>query len=821
MSKKQVSFIISATTKEWMRGLDRAEARMHRFGNSMIGIGSNMGRYLTVPTIGVAAASTKMASDFELALSKMQGLVGLTREEVQAFRKDILDMAGDVGKGPQELAEAMFFITSAGLRGSDALEVLEASAKASAAGLGETKVVADLVTSAMNAYGPNVLNAAKATDILVATVREGKAEPAELAASMGQVLPIASNMGVTFDQVGAAIASMTRTGTDAGTASIQLRQILSSLLSPAVQAEDALKQMGTSSAELRKQIREEGLISVLGFLREQMNTNEQAMAQVFGNVRALSGALDIMGANASDNIQIFSRLSETGGELDDAFDAIPQHVKDFDSAVADLKASAIEFGGVLLPIVAQGISGFAEFASRMNDLSDDSKIRLLKLVGVIAIVPPAIIAIGLAAKTAAIGIGVLNGLVAATRTVFMAANTVLSITSAQIKAVALASWMLVKRIAILLGVWTLILGAFAASAAGTQWVYDNWIKLKQGFELGAKSMELAVLKMVRNTLQGFRDLISFVLKNSGIFGQVFGVKVETLIDNSGFSDFISKLDSEIFIGEQYLKFRMQDFNNETWGSFGESARNAINNAKQLIFNQVEGLIGAGMLQKLKGDFDALFSNLEKESTINVPQSDSSIVPIVYAGEWTLANEDLSQYRVNVQGLSKDLQGAGGASSEMSNRMLQGFNATNRLANTFANSFGSGLNNIVVEGERVIDVLENIGKLMLSSGIQLAVQTLLTGGLGGTGFFGSGGGLIGRIFGVNDALIRSDGSIVRFHPKDNILAMKDFGSLQPASQGVATINADFKKGFKEALDEKLSSIGPNELFILGKMGEVGF
>ncbi len=53
-----------------------------------------------------------------------------------------------------EEAEALFFITSAGLEEKEALDMLEVSARAAAAGLGDIATIADAVTSAANAYGP-------------------------------------------------------------------------------------------------------------------------------------------------------------------------------------------------------------------------------------------------------------------------------------------------------------------------------------------------------------------------------------------------------------------------------------------------------------------------------------------------------------------------------------------------------------------------------------------------------------------------------------------------------------------------------------------
>ena len=68
----------------------------------------------------------------------------------------------------------------------------------------------------MNAYKDMNLTATDATDVLTAAVREGKLEASALAGSMGNVLPTASAaLGVSFNDVGAAMAAMSRTGTDA------------------------------------------------------------------------------------------------------------------------------------------------------------------------------------------------------------------------------------------------------------------------------------------------------------------------------------------------------------------------------------------------------------------------------------------------------------------------------------------------------------------------------------------------------------------------------------------------------------------------------
>ncbi len=347
-----------------------------------------------------ATAAVNLASDFELSMAKIVGLVGVSRDQVDAWGQDIIEMAPKLGKAPQELAEGLFFVTSAGIRGAAAMDVLEKSAKASAAGLGETKVIADLVTSAINAYGEENLSAGQATDILVNAVREGKAEASDMAAVLGNVLPVASEMGVTFDQVAASVAAMTRTGTDAATATTQLRAIMVGLLKPAAQAEAQLAAMGTSSQEMRDKIRNDGLLSALSELRDLTNQyGEDAVAKVFPNVRALAGTLDLMGSNAEDNVAVFESLADSTGVLDEAFAAVADTAAfKFQQALAEMQTIGIEVGQQMLPMIVDGLQTVTPWLVAAGGAAADFVAGIDTVVGIIGDLPGA-------AKLAVVALG--------------------------------------------------------------------------------------------------------------------------------------------------------------------------------------------------------------------------------------------------------------------------------------------------------------------------------------------------------------------------------------------------------------------------------
>jgi len=395
MADNQLRVTLLGDASKLNATLNTASGRLKKFGRNISSVGRSLQTRLALPLALAGGASIKMAADFDKSMTKIQSLVGLTGEEVDGMRGQVREMATQFAVSSSEAAEALFFITSAGLRGAEAMDTLEASLKASAVGLGETATIADLATSAMNAYGSDSLGASDATDVLTAAVREGKLEASELAASMGAVLPVASNMGVQFHEVGAAFAAMSRTGTNAAHASTQLTAILSGLLKPTSDAEKALGEMGLSSSGLKEQIEEEGLLSTLNTLKTRFDANSDAAARVFPNIRALKGVLDLLGSGVETNRGIFDRMNETMGATQDAFDATSESAEfKLRKAMAEVRESFSQLGSQLLtgmmPIFKKVTSAIQKIFTAFFNL-DESTQKLILGLGAIAVALPTII----------------------------------------------------------------------------------------------------------------------------------------------------------------------------------------------------------------------------------------------------------------------------------------------------------------------------------------------------------------------------------------------------------------------------------------------
>ena len=399
MADQKLRILLEADSSKLSKGLDKAGSKLQAFGAKTQAVGKNLSTKLTLPLALAGGAALKLAVDFDKSMTKIQSLVGVAAADVDKMGETAKKMATDTGKSAAEAAEALFFITSAGLRGKEATDVLNASLKAAAVGLGETATVADLATSAMNAYGSANLNAEAATDVMVSAVREGKLEASELAQSMGAVLPVASNMGVKFHEVGAAFAALSRTGTGAAEAATQIRSILTSLLKPTKQAEDQLSALGLSSAGLRQSLKEDGLLATLEILKQKFEGNDTAAQNVFGNVRALSGVMDLLGAGVDSTRAIFDAMNDTQGATAKAF-AVTSESASFKltKGLNSVKIALTEVGAELLESLVPLFEGFTKtvitITKKFNELDKSTKKIILAIGGIAAVIGPILIVIG-------------------------------------------------------------------------------------------------------------------------------------------------------------------------------------------------------------------------------------------------------------------------------------------------------------------------------------------------------------------------------------------------------------------------------------------
>lgn len=291
--------------------------------------------------------------EFELAQSRIVGLVGDSRENVKAMGKDMLDLSVLTGKSAVELSEAMFFIESSGLRGAKAMDALKMSAMGSAAGMGSVKGMAQAVVSATVAYHKMGLTAQQTSDILVATARAGHLDAGSLAGAMSRIMPLGAAMGISFADLGANMAVMTKAGATAAEASTSLGGVMTAMLKPSKDGADALASVGLSYKDVRKVAAGPGgLIKAMLIVNEAFGHQEDQIARVFRGQRGLRGILAVINSDMTETAKVMKDVHNATGSTDTAFAAFTETLQyGADAAKQVSQAIMIELGEQLAPVL--------------------------------------------------------------------------------------------------------------------------------------------------------------------------------------------------------------------------------------------------------------------------------------------------------------------------------------------------------------------------------------------------------------------------------------------------------------------------------------
>lgn len=353
-----MAIFIPLVTKFDDAGLRGAQRALANFNNFAV----EVGRVAAAAVSAVAVSSVREATQFESSFAKIQGLVGLTEAEVESLKASARELGPQFGRSANEAADALFFITSSGLRGADATNVLEASLKGAAIGLGDITDLANAATASVNTFGSDVLSGTQAVDAIAEAVRLGQFAPEELAGSLGRVLPISSELGISLQETLGLVAGLTRGGLNAAESVTGLRGAYQAFLKPSAEAAETLAQYGFSVEDVRESIVQKGFLATMVDLRTAFGDNDDAVTRVFGSIEGLNSVLALTGANLETNTGIVADMTDGVGVLDEAFNVVSDTTQfKFDAAMATTKETLLGIGLAILEQINPYLEDFNSF----------------------------------------------------------------------------------------------------------------------------------------------------------------------------------------------------------------------------------------------------------------------------------------------------------------------------------------------------------------------------------------------------------------------------------------------------------------------------
>lgn len=342
--------------RDLARARQEAAKTRREFGRFESGLG-RIGGLAGAAFVGLGAAeATRGFLTYDRELTKVNTLVGVSREQLRAWNDDIVAISRETGVPMEQLAQGLFNIVSIGQTGNQVIESLRVIAKATSVGLGDFATVADTVTRIMSAYADENLKAASASDVVFATIKKGNDEGANFVKVFQEVIKRSQLAGTSAQEFGAALAFLTTEGFTANRAGLGLNETFRILFRQTKLVKKELADLGIPEKEFVRLFRTYGLIEGLARLRPRLQavgrdlqnvfiTSEaaaatSALANNLGKARAFLRELEVEAVGASER-GFVGRVESVSGA--------------FDIAVNDIRVGLTQIGEGILPTIADNL----------------------------------------------------------------------------------------------------------------------------------------------------------------------------------------------------------------------------------------------------------------------------------------------------------------------------------------------------------------------------------------------------------------------------------------------------------------------------------
>ncbi|MBZ4402490.1 phage tail tape measure protein [Myxococcus sp. AS-1-15] len=356
LSKMQDDARAAKSVQEVAKAAESAKAPVEQLSKGLGGLAGNLmgmvavGATLRSVTTEALGFSTAMAQVSTLLEDNQLGMMGQLAESAKR-------LGAQFGRGPTDQAKALYEIMSAGAAdAAKATEMLAIANKLAIGGVTEVSVAADGLTSIMASYGTQLRSATQAADAMFVSAADGKTSIETIARHIGKVAPIASQTGVSLQELLAANAALTKAGVKTETAMEGVRAILAQVAKPSNEAAILAKELGIefNIAGLKSK----GFAGFLQDMKDKTGGSTELLAALVGGVEALLPVMTLSGPASVDFATSLQNMETSAGKTEAAFKKMAETPQmKVDQLRARFAGLRVEVGESLLNTISPVMDG--------------------------------------------------------------------------------------------------------------------------------------------------------------------------------------------------------------------------------------------------------------------------------------------------------------------------------------------------------------------------------------------------------------------------------------------------------------------------------
>jgi len=301
-----------------------------------------------------AGFGVKQAANVERGLREVNSLFGKTGDAAEAgfgrVQSTVKDLSKDLGVAQDTLTGGLYQAISAGVPKENVATFLTVATKAAIGGVSDTETAVDGLSSTLNAFGMDTADVQKVADSFFVTVAGGKTNFAQLAQNISNVAPVAAAVGVSLQELNAAIATLTASGIQTGEATTNIRAAIVGLTRPSEELNAIFTGLGFESAEAA--IHAKGLGFALDAVFKATGGSQGKLQGLLGSVEAVNAALILSGTKKDFFAQQVDAQQNAVGASQKAFDELEKsQARSFEKFRTSYQNFAIAMGEALGPAI--------------------------------------------------------------------------------------------------------------------------------------------------------------------------------------------------------------------------------------------------------------------------------------------------------------------------------------------------------------------------------------------------------------------------------------------------------------------------------------
>lgn len=333
---------------------------------------ADFGKGAIIAGVGAAGLRTvwglaDAAGKADAKIAEISTLIDESVFPTEKLRGVTEELALEYGKMPTEEAAALYQTISAGVTdAAKATDLLRVANELAIGGVTDARTAVDSLTTVVNAYAATGAEARDVSDAMFVAIRAGKTDAAQLAGSLGLVIPIASALNVSYTELLASVAAMTTQGMSTSMAMTGLKAAFSNIQKPTADAQKEAKRLKIefTAASLRTK----GWAGFLDMVTSSANYNADSLAKLFGSVEAVGAVQNLVSNDSAKFNEVLGQMGDRAGGTAEAFDKMSNTLP-FQQAkfAAQWQVLKEQIGRVFLPFVLNVMSKVSTAVSWLGE----------------------------------------------------------------------------------------------------------------------------------------------------------------------------------------------------------------------------------------------------------------------------------------------------------------------------------------------------------------------------------------------------------------------------------------------------------------------